>query len=346
MKIVAPVAYTIRGIPKTARTRVADHHVADIVEWEVPEVSSDETSLAIELRTGTAETIWEPTWDRTELRHFRDALIFSPGKMSPLKGWELPHFVGGKVQSNYIVGFVGLFDFKPYGQFVNVAVHAVDNAAPSSIGMSAEDRFSLIETSTKAVATAEVEAVLESLVLVDGILWRKVTDPKLCVCVYEDHARAYVDPGELPPRERDSKGNRVYEFPLTEAERLQDIAAALGKPLWQTVLIDSISDQWKFPVDPTEKTVLRAVRETLAETASQLGGMPREDVLAWMEVRDMLRDADSTSTATLREACSAIRELPSVVVGPESSALFRLLETVYPKTREPGTSRSVSVPAV
>lgn len=325
MKIVAPVPYRIRGIAPKART-VKDHVVWDVIEWEIPEITAEQTKHSITVRPSPSDPRDWHHW-----RKYGDDFIWSPHGSSPLKKEELPHFVNGELVSNFMVGFLYLFEYNRTPDLVQAAQWAFHEAKPEDVGVSVLGDYLHIESDTRDAAMQAVVGTLEKLLLVDGMLWRKVAEPTWYIVETEVGAYPTFNNGDREVGRIGPFGTPDFNFPMTEIPKMREIADALGLTLRRSYEIESASDEWSFTDGLSLSMAVKAAEATLRDTAATVGSMPAETARAWIMCREMLENVhDGVDAEGIRLMTVFLREMEGVVTGDNGDMLCGIVDEVYP----------------
>lgn len=334
VKFWLPYSYTVEHIPKK-RVNTRIDFAYDYVEGEIPMVSKSDTRLAASLEyvlrqpTGLSVLPWEiRTWEgslivkvrsddepevATEwLPHTSDLSSTRPTACAPIYGFDLPRF--GEVPRRFARLFAG--DMRDTTHFDSLAVRG------------------RIVSSHKDAERTRVQDIADSLVSVDGTLWRKAGYAGLFLdmrdtfglgrwagMMAEPHGYSFHCVFSEDERKRQPGWRRGFD--VTEQERL--IHHSPDEVEWNFRKLD-LKDTDALSFDGEKDFIVRSMDYAVLHSADQVGDMVGEAVQAWTTVRDAVdRVRKDRANPVLDDEIDAFRILGQAVTGEHAHWIEELL---------------------
>jgi hypothetical protein len=286
MKIVVPLAYTVRGIPKNGRVE-RDLHVVELIDWELREADETEAPIGvIAVVKNGHPTLRER--DQLVIRRFEGGFLRHASEAeynwaNPLRRQELPVWRDGRIHSNYIVGFLALLPMESYGALFLAAKGLMTNGNSEKSNVDPAEKMREILYSDRDEALERTAKSMENLVLVGDVLWQKA-EPRWKLKEASGYVHAFVGYrhfGEEPH----------HRFlPLGDYDMLEAAADALGGHLVSEGTIPFVAEGIVIDKGP-EMSIRRIADFLIEDLAASLGDFPADLADAWLALRDCL-DAD------------------------------------------------------
>lgn len=337
MKIVVPLAYTIRGIPRGGKNQ-RDYPMVELIEWDLRELTSEEAPVAM-----VVELVCTDPWkrhDKIELREVNGSLIRTAGgklatvRQPPLKMHELPVWRNGSIESNYIVGFLELMPFEAHGQLFQEAMNLIYNKRTSgeTRSFSPEQRLATVISHDRDEALERTRKRMASLFLVNDILWIATGEPTWRIDIGDRNAFLRLAYDE-PPKERDK-----LHIPLVDDGLLASVAEAHGAALIGYGRLSQVSENVRLSPGGAAMMLERAARRLLNDSAQAVGEFPADLVTLWVNLRDAVGNPGVSGAAKLRTAANELvraLENHSLPYGLEAMNMLDIVDQVYGDIREP-----------
>lgn len=345
MRIVAPLAYSIRYIPRNGSKERVEAFV-ELIDWDIKEVSNEETTPAIEARIPIIRNDGGVKWIPRRWRLLDGDLIrfMSSFSGSAMLAKNLPHWKDGRIRSNFnfeFLGVLGLNDSHEHFHLAQAAIGGWDIFERQRRKLPPPEK---IISSDREVALTFTQRILGRLVIIDGFVWKRTPEPSIRISISNLEMRSEIDFNEgdevrfaPPPREP----GWSMQLPFLDHPRIAEIERKKQLPPVPQVTVDEISDDAPVTRDVSLWHARRTAEYLLANTQSGIGSEERQTLENWMELRDLSRDNDA-STAELTEAINALKRSLSNgyrEVQTEADCLLRYTEpSEQPQTQVGGVS--------
>ena len=312
MRIVAPLAYSLRYIPKNGSKERVEAFV-ELVDWEIPEFLIEEANLAIEARIPIVRNDGSVKWIPRRWRLLEGGLIRSMSSFSgnEMRAEHLPHRKkDGRIRSNFNFEFLEALGLKNSTEHYNLAQDAImgrDSFERQRRKMPPPEN---IISSDREEALELTQRILGRLVIIDGFVWKRTREPLIKLSISNLEMRSEIDFCEddetrYPPPPRDPSWS--MHLPFCDQGRIAEIEGDKQLPSVPQVAIDSISDDAPITRDVNLWHARRAAGYLLSNAESGIGNEERQTLENWMELRDLSRDNDA-STAELTGAINALKQ--------------------------------------
>jgi hypothetical protein len=311
MRIVAPLAYSVRYIPKNGSKERTEAFV-DLIEWNIPEVSNEDAPLAIEARTPIASRHGTMQWAIKRWKLFEGGLIrtMSNSYGNVMAAENLPQWKNGRIRSNFNFEFLGALGLNYSQEHYNLAQDAImgrESFERQSRKLPQPDR---IISSDREEALAVTQRILRRFVIIDGLVWKKTREPLIRVSISNiELMMSEIDYGEwdevrfaTPPSEIAWSMN----LPLLDHGRIAEIELDRRLHAMPQVAVDEISEDAPITRDVSLWHARRAAENLLAKTEHGIGSEKRQTVENWVALRELSRDEDATSVL-LTDAVIALK---------------------------------------
>jgi hypothetical protein len=312
MRIVAPLAYSIRYIPRKG-SKEKNMSVVELMEWDIPEASMSDTTAGISARVPIRRIDRGLNWIIHTWRLFDGDLIREagrrPGGFTAIEAQHLPRFVDGTVRSNFTFQFLSAMGLDNSTEHYNAAVDLMTGkttveqerrsiSAPEKI--LGDDRDAAIEFTQR---------ILSRFVLIDGRLWKRTPEPLLKLTIENLEMRSDIDYNERDecqfPDPRATPSWVLY-LPFCDQSRIAEIEGSKQLPPCHHVAVDNISAEAPVTRDGNLWHASRAANYLIAQTAERLGNEDRQAVESWMALRELVNAKDATA-GELLEAINVLR---------------------------------------
>jgi hypothetical protein len=312
MRIIAPLAYHIRYIPRRgSNIRLAPF--VELIEWDVPEISMSDTADGISLRTPLVRLNGIPSWIAQEWRLLNGELLREAGRIngsiSNIQAQHLPHVENDRLKSNFIFQFLNLLKLHQaneldhlhsFNDLYNLAQELMTSGLPVDQIRSRLPPAREVVSDNREKALEITERILSRLVLVDGILWKKTKEPLMRVTISNLELNCTIDFNE-EDENRQSVRSKGHEFllPLCDWARVAQIEQRLGLPQHTYGVVDRVA-----PLAPVARDAKlwhsRKVASRLIELVSEiLGDQAPEAVQAWIHLRELVVQETATAPELL-----------------------------------------------
>lgn len=333
MRIVAPLAYSIRYIPRNGSKERVEVFV-ELIDWDIPEVSNEETTPAIEARIPIVRNDggvkWVPKrWRLLDGELIRFVSSFSGNEMV---AENLPHWKDGRIRSNFNFEFLGLLGLNDSHEHHNLAQDAIMGRDSFERQRRKLPPPESIISSDREEALAITQRILGRLVIIDGFVWKRTREPSIRISIANLEMRSEIDYDEgdevrfaTPPSEL----GWSMRLPFLDQGRITEIEREKQLPPVPQVTVDEISDDAPVTRGVSLWHARRTAEFLLANTESGIGSEGRQTLENWLNLRDLSRDEDTTADE-LAEAVTALRLSLSEgyrEIGIEADQLLRFAQS-------------------
>ncbi len=312
MRIVAPLAYSIRYIPRRNASEKTMSFV-ELTEWDIPEVSMADTVHGITARIPIIKMDRSVAWTTLKWRLLDGQLVREAGRrqggFTDIQEKHLPRLVNGTIRSNFVFQFLSAMGLDNSTPHYNAAadllsgrttVEQMRRQLPAAQKIVSHDRQAALEFTQR---------ILSRFVLIDGCLWKRTREPLLKLSIANLEMRSEIDfnerDEELLPDTR-TEASWVRYLPFCEHSRIAEIEQGKHLPPSHHVAVDYISPDAPVTRDGNLWHASRAASYLLAATAAELGDEDRQTMASWMDLRDVA-NGEETTTDDLLKAIDDLR---------------------------------------
>ncbi|MBY3151188.1 hypothetical protein HFO56_02040 [Rhizobium laguerreae] len=287
----------------------------ELLEWDIPEISMSDTSDGIKARRPIFLRSGQISWAVQEWRMLDGSLIREAGRrhsgVSHIHADHLPRYENGRIKSNYIFQLLNdvlnLFDsHEQYNLAHKIMIEMAEPGARLRVELPAARE---IVSNDRAEALAITERILSRLVLVDGVLWKRTSEPLLkvsnkylqldCTINYNEGDENRSAAEELRPGE--------FMLPLVDWQRVAFLEQRKGLPPLAHGVVDSVAADAPVTRDTDLWLAQRAATYLVDKTAACIGDRTAEAVRLWVDLRDMASAGAAVTPSELLESIEFLR---------------------------------------
>lgn len=283
MRISVPIVYHENVLPKGMQ-KVRSMSFGEWIDVEIKDVSEYDAPIAIQWTPGKYDRTFSDVDGVATMRYF-DGALWLP------KVYSAAHTPNEHITLDRFLSMVGNGE-----HYANPLINSSDASyfisSPDNYPKLEKEQFRRVDTDNRTTAIEQLIRKSERVLIVDGMVWHKTTEPVLHVKPVSDHYRDDVfeiQVGICPsPREDDTMPN------FFRLDRM-DAAIAFGKERWGDGEFEIISEPDIYmpeilKVEDDLIVINNELKIFVKRTYdASILDMPREHINAWLDLRDAIQ---------------------------------------------------------